>query len=131
MGVVSVWGPLIRDVSGGGVLARAQEAEELDALAQPALHHLGARDHLGEDRGDLRRTEIKFLVEILDRLEDLRMAQMGVVERRDLSAFLCQKIDLLVVQPAVLLRLAVKEGAGIWRRERDLNRMRIDLLRKS
>ena len=77
-----------------------QEVEELHTLAQSALHHFGTGDHFGDDGGDLRRTEIEFLVEILDRLEDLGVAEMRIVERRDLRAILRQRsISSLYSQP--------------------------------
>ncbi len=53
---------------------------------------------------------------------------MRVIQRRNLRAFLSEKIDFLVVEPTVLLGLAVQEGARIGGGERDLNRVGIDLL---
>ena len=41
-------------------VALPQELEELDAFAQPALHHLRAAHHLAHDRGDLRRAEVEL-----------------------------------------------------------------------
>src|SRR5438445_2358563 len=112
----------------GRIPPRPQELEELYSLAQPPLHHRRACDHLGHDGRDLGRAEIEFAVEVLDRGEDLGVAQVRVVQRRNLGAFLSEKIDFLVVQPAVLLGLAVQEGARIGGRERNLNRVGIDLL---
>ena len=54
--------------------ALAQELEELDALAQPALHHLRAADHFADDRGDLAGAEIEAPVEFLDRVENFACA---------------------------------------------------------
>src|SRR5215813_15142778 len=68
----------------------AQEAEELHALAQAPLHHVRAHDHLAHDRRDLGRAEIEAFVEIVDRLENLGMAEMRVVQRRDLRAAIGQ-----------------------------------------
>jgi hypothetical protein len=78
-------------------MARAQEAEELNSLAQAPLHHLRADNHLGQDGGDLGRPEIKLAVEILDGVEDLGMAQMRVAQRRDLRPFPGEKVDFLIV----------------------------------
>ena len=41
----------------------AQEAEEFDAFAQAALHHVPADQHLADDLPDLARAEIEALVE--------------------------------------------------------------------
>jgi len=65
------------------------------------------------DGCDLGRAEIEFPVEILNGFEDLAVAEMRIVQRRNLRAFLRQEIDLLVVQPAVFLCLPVEEGARI------------------
>ncbi len=59
---------------------------------------------------------LEFLVEILDRIENFAVAEMGIVQRRDLRAFLRQEVDLLIVEPTILLGLTVEEGARIWRR---------------
>ena len=97
-------------------------------LAQPPLHHLGTAHHLADDGGDLRRSEIELLVERLDRIEDLGMAEMRVGERRDLRAEIGDQLLVLMVQPIVLARLVIKEGARIGRRERHLDGVRVDLL---
>src|SRR6202012_1157542 len=72
--------------------------------------------------------EIELLVEVLDGIKDLTMAEMRIVQRGDLRGFVRQKIDFLVVEAAVFLRLFVEEGARIGRRERNLDRVGIDLL---
>src|SRR5262245_43111318 len=74
---------------------RAQEGEELDALAQAALHHLRTLDHLADDRRDLRRAEIEAAVEVLDRMEDLAVAEMRIVQRRDLHALVVDQLGVL------------------------------------
>src|SRR5471032_1218120 len=104
--------------------------KELHALAQTAFHHLGTCDHLSENRGDFGGAKIELLVEIFHRLEYLLVAQMRVVQRRNLRALLRQKIDFFIKEPAIFLRLSVEEGARIRRGERDLDRVRIDFLRK-
>src|ERR1700722_20369495 len=108
-------------------LALAQEVEELDAFAQPAAHHLGALDHLADDRGDLAGAEIEALIEGLDRVENLFVAEMRIMQRRDLDTTVVDQLGMFYIEPAVLDRLLVEERAGIRRGERDLNCMRIDL----
>src|ERR1700737_4094058 len=71
-----------------GFPALAQESEELDAFPQSALHQLRAERHLRHDRCDLRRAEIEAPIEFLDGMKDLRMAEVGVVQGRDLHAAL-------------------------------------------
>src|SRR3974390_687547 len=99
------------------VLPRAQEMEEFDALAQAALHHFRTHDHLSHDGRDFGRAEIEFLIEILHRFEYFGMTQVRIAQRRDLRALLRQKVDLLIVEPAVFLRLPVEKGAWIGSRE--------------
>src|SRR5271167_4905393 len=53
----------------------AQEAEELRALAKAPLHHVGAHDHLADNRGDLGRAQVEAAVEGLDRIENLGVAE--------------------------------------------------------
>src|SRR5215472_19219911 len=88
-------------------LSMPQELEELDALAQAAAHHLRALDHLGEQGGDLAAPEIEAFVECLERLEDLGMRQVRVVQGRDLHAALVDEFGVAEVEPAVVDRLAV------------------------
>src|SRR5207302_9827161 len=71
-----------------------RSAEEFHTLAQTALHHVGAGDHLGHDGRDLGRAEIEFPVEVLYGIEDLAVAEVRIVQRRNLRALLRQKIDL-------------------------------------
>ena len=89
------------------ISSSAQKVKKFHTLTQPALHHFRTHDHLSHNRGDLGRTEIEFFIEILDRVEDLAMAQVRIVQRRNLRAFLRQEVDLFVEQPAILLRLSV------------------------
>jgi hypothetical protein len=67
-------------------VARAQKAEKFDALAQAALHHLRAGDHFGHDGCDLGRPEIELLVEVLDRVKNLAVAEMWIAQRRNLRS---------------------------------------------
>ena len=52
---------------------------------------------------------------------------MRVVQRRDLNAVFVHQFGMLGIEPAVLHRLIVQEGAGIGRGERDLDGVRVDL----
>src|SRR5690349_21324740 len=54
---------------------------------------------------------------------------MRVMQGRYLHAVVIDQFGTLI-QPAILLRLAVQKSPGIRRRQRDLDRMRIDLLRE-
>src|SRR5437868_5181082 len=66
------------------VFAVLEELEELHTLAQAAHQHVAAGQHLLDDLHDLGGTEVELLVEVLDRLEDLGVAEMRIVQRRDL-----------------------------------------------
>src|SRR5262249_31567501 len=63
-----------------GLLALAQEAEELDAFAQPPSQDLGTPDHFTGDRGNLGCTEIEAFVELVHRLENLGVTEMLVAQ---------------------------------------------------
>ena len=116
--------PSLRD---DHVFAVAQELEEFHALAQAAHQHVARGEHLAHDLGDLGGAEIELLVEILHRLEDFGMAEMRIVERRDLGAVIGQQIHI-AGEPAIFLGLLVEEGARIGRRQRHLHGARIDFL---
>ena len=90
-----------------------------------------AAHHLADDRGDLGGAEIELLVEVLDRVEDLGVAEMRIVQRRDLHAVVVDQLGVVVVEPAVLHRLLVEERARIGRGERDLDGVRVDLAWRS
>ena len=66
-------------VASAGHFPAAQELEEFDALAQPPAHHLRAPDHLGNERGDLLAAKVKAFVEGFERLENLGMRQMRIM----------------------------------------------------
>src|SRR5438876_3289183 len=104
--------------------AAREKAQELHALAEPAAQHRAVARHLGGDREDLAGTEVEAAVELLERGEDLGAAQVRVAEDARLhAAGIHQGV---VLQPAARLRLAVQGGARIRRRQRDLDRVRID-----
>src|SRR6185437_8994618 len=108
-------------------LVRPQEAEELDAFAQTALHHVPARQHLAHNLPDLRRAEVELLIELLEMVIDLVARQMRIADRRELHAFLAHEVDRLVLfHPAVLDGLLVERRARIRRGERNLDRVRVD-----
>ena len=79
----------------------------------------------------LPRAEVEAPVERLDRVEDLGVRQMRIVQRRDLHAVVVDQLGVRFVEPAVLHRLPVQEGAGIGRGQRHLDGVRIDLGRRS
>src|SRR5690349_23646723 len=106
------------------VFARAQELEELHALAQAAAHHFRRGEHLADDGSNLRGTEIEPLVEALDRLEDFGVPEVRIVERRDLRTVFRQKVGVFG-EPAVFLGLLVEEGAWIRRSERRSEERRV------
>src|SRR6202167_5904564 len=105
----------------GRLTAVAQERKELKPFAQAAAHHLRSNG------GNFRRAEVKTPVEILHRMENLGVRQVRIMQRRHLDAVGVDQLGVLLVEPAVLQRLAVKFGAGIRRGQRDLNGMGIDL----
>src|SRR5258708_1730198 len=64
----------------GGFVAFTQELEEFYSLAEAALHHLRAADHLADDRGNLGGAEIEAAVEGLYRIKNLGVREMRVVQ---------------------------------------------------
>src|SRR5262249_4157845 len=112
-------------------LPAAQELEELDTFAQPTAQHLRALDHLGDERRDLFSAKIESLVEGLERLEDLSVREVRIVQWRELHPALVDQLGVADVEPAVLDRLTVQIGAGIGGRERDLDRVGVDLRGKA
>src|SRR5215467_14586174 len=57
-----------------------QECEELDSLAQSAPEHVGAARHLAYEGGDLRCAEVEAAIEFVDRMENLGMGKVRVVQ---------------------------------------------------
>src|SRR5437763_8153648 len=108
------------------LVALSQELEKLHAFAQAALHHLRRAQHLADNGGDLRRAEIEPLVEALNRVEYLGVAEMRIAELRDLATQLIDQRGVVGGEPAVVHRLLVQEGPRIRRRERHLDGMRVD-----
>src|SRR5229473_6326676 len=109
----------------------AEKLEELDALAQAPLHHLRAPDHFADDGRDFRDSEIEAPVEGFDRMKDFGVAEMRVMQRRDLDARGVDQLGVAGIEPAILHGLIVEGSAGIGSGDRDLNRMRIDLGREA
>jgi len=56
-----------------------QELEELDAFAQPPLHHVRIAQHPAEQREHLPRPEIELPIEFVERVEDQRGADAGIL----------------------------------------------------
>src|SRR5688500_17921135 len=77
----------------GRLLAVAQEVEELDAFAQPALHHVPVANHLAHDRADLARAEVEAPVHLLDLVEDHLAREVRVRKLRDLRAAVGQQVN--------------------------------------
>src|SRR5208283_4475707 len=116
-----------RALASGRAVTLLEELEELNPFPQPALHHLRAADHLVDDRGDLRRPEVKPPVERLHVVEDFRVRQMRIMQRRDLYAAVIDQLRVVRVEPAVLDRLLVEERPRVWRGQGNLDRVRVDL----
>src|SRR5579883_1420236 len=116
---------------GSGLFALVKEAEKFDALAQAALHHFGAAHHAADEREDLPRTEIKLAVELLDRIEDQCCGEGGIAKCSYLHAMRIDQFTGLDLEPSLFLRLTVKFRAGIRRRERHLDRLRLDIAGKA
>src|SRR3984957_20756252 len=107
----------------------AQKAQEFDPLAQPASRHLPAAQHLFDDFPDLSRPEIETPVELLHAVKDLLPGEVWVAERGELDTLVIYQARTLgLTQPATGERLAVQRRARIGGGERDLDRVRIDLL---
>src|ERR1700688_4279362 len=98
-----------------------QELKELDPFTQPANHHLPIADHLAHDRRNLPGSKIESPIKFLDRIENFGLAQMRVVQRRNLDAFTIHELRIRGVKPTVFYRLIEKKRARIGRRQRDLN----------
>src|SRR5579859_3816898 len=86
------------------VFAVLEELEELHAFAQTPHQHVARGQHLLDDLHDLGRAEVELLVKVLDRIEDFGVAQMRIIQRRDLGAVIGQQIDI-AGEPAIFLGL--------------------------
>ena len=90
----------------------AQELEELDALAQPAAHHVGA--------AVISATGTRFfpaetgLVKGFERFEDFGVRQVGIVQGRNLPRYR-RSGRRGRYRPALADRLPVELSAGIGR----------------
>ena len=87
--------------------------------------------HAAQQRKHLSRAEIKLPVELLHRIKNHGGAESRIIHRRSLHAMRVHQFAGLNLQPALLLRLPVKFGARIGRRERNLDRFGIDVACKS
>jgi hypothetical protein len=59
------------------LLPPAHERKELGTLAQPLRHNLRTAYHLGNDRCNLRRTEIEVAIKVFNRQKNLAVAEVG------------------------------------------------------
>src|ERR1700744_4517719 len=73
-----------------------QEAEELNALAQAALHHFPAAEHFADDLPDFAGAEVEAFVEYFHAVEDLFLRQMRVTDRGQLYATVIDQIDRVI-----------------------------------
>jgi hypothetical protein len=62
---------------------------------------LRAADHFADNRGDFAGAQIEAPIELLDRIEDFGVAQMRIMQRRDLHAVVIDKLGMSIVEPAV------------------------------
>src|SRR5215467_6725662 len=106
-----------------------EELQELAALGEAPLAHVEVARHLLDEAEKLARPEVELPVEARDRGEDLLARKMGIAEHARLRAARVDQIRRL--EPALLLCLAVERGAGIRRRQRDLERIGIDVVREA
>src|SRR5438093_12737062 len=116
----------------GGLRRRvptAEKLQELAALGQAPLADVKVLRHLLEEAEELARPEVEEAVEAPDRREDLLAREMRIAEHARLSAPRVHQLRLL--EPALLLRFAVERGAGIGGRQRDLERIGVDVAREA
>ena len=91
------------------ILEKTKECHSLRDLMEDGLVEQGRmlKDAAEEDIGAQQVPEVP--TSLLHGLENLGMAQVRIVERRNLRPLLGQEIDLLVIEPAVLLGLTVEK----------------------
>src|ERR1700674_1782290 len=108
---------------------RAQKTKELDAFPQTPRHHVPACQHFLDDLPYLAGPEIEALVEDFHAVKYLFLRQVRIADGGELHALVVDQIDRVVLlQPAIVDSLLVQRRPGVGRRERYLNRVRIDLL---
>src|SRR5262249_56485400 len=105
----------------------AEDLQDRPALGEAALADVEVARHLLDEAEELARPEVELPVEALDRREDLLAREVWIAEHAALRAARVDQIDVL--EPALLLRLAVERGAGIGRRLPDLQRVGVTLPR--
>src|SRR4029077_14305144 len=74
---------------------------------------------------------IEAPIERLDRVEDLAVAQVRVVQWGDLHTVRIDELRVGMVKPAIFQGLAIEVRARIGRGKRHLDRMRVDLGREA
>src|SRR6195256_680664 len=105
-----------------------EKLQELAPLGEASLADRGVPRHLLEKAEELPRTEVEAAVEALDRREDLLPREVRIAEHARLRAASVHELGPL--EPAALERLAVERGARIRRRQRDLERIGVDVARE-
>src|SRR5438128_11102677 len=106
-----------------------EKLQELAPLGQSPRADREVPRHLLEKAVELSRTEVEAAIEALDRGEDLLTRQMGIAEHACLGAARVDELGPL--EPATLERLAVEGGARIRCRQRDLERIGVDVTREA
>src|SRR5512138_2191336 len=110
-------------------MSARQKLQELTALGQPPLADVEVARHLLDEAEELARPEIELPVEALDRGKDFIAREVRITEHARLGPAGVDELGRL--EPAALLRLAVERGARVRRRERDLERVGIDVPREA
>src|SRR5262249_15514041 len=106
-----------------------EETDEVESLAEAPLHDRAIAQHLGAEGDQLARTEIEAPVERLECLEDLSARQVWIADHARLRA--AGVHEAVALEPALRKCLSVQLRTRIRRGERDLQRVRIDRLRKT
>lgn len=101
-------------------MAFAQKLEELDALAQPALHHRRAAYHFADDGRDLRCAEVESAIKNFDGVENFGVRQVWIMEGRNLYPVVIHEFCMRCVKPVILDRLLVEKGSRVWSRQGNL-----------
>src|SRR5262245_51329248 len=106
-------------------MSARQEPQELTPLGQPPLADVEVARHLLDEAEQLPRPEIELPVETFDGRKDLLAREVRITQHARLRPAGVDELGLL--EPPALLRLAVERGPRVRRRERDLERVRIDV----
>src|SRR5439155_14575674 len=110
-------------------VSASQKLHEVAPLGQAALADVEVLRHLLEEAEELAWPEVEAAVEALDRCEDFLAREVRIAEHARLRAARVHELGLR--EPAALERLAVERGAGIGRRQRNLERIGVDVAREA